>query len=522
MSRSFYRERDYAFGQAMLTLRINIGVTQTGLAERLGITRKAINRWEAGDSYPKVSHLKALLAFALEQRAFPAGREEEEIRAFWHAARQKVLLDERWLQEMLGQQPRLTLLISQHVEETSNTRQIVAQSLRQPQVDWSDAPVVLSFYGRAEEASMLTQWVIEEHCRVVSVLGMGGIGKSALAVHVMHQIAEHFEVVIWRSLRDAPPCETLLDECLQLLAPRVLQNMSVSLEKRLGFLLECLRNRRVLLVLDNLETLLEEGQSTGYMRPSYEGYTQLLRRIAETEHQSCLLLTSREKPADLVPLEGSRTWVRTLHLARLDNDACEHLLVEKDIVGNGAERTRLSEVYAGNPLALKIVAQTIVELFAGSITPFLEQGEVVFGGVRELLREQYVRLSDLEQIVLCWLAIVREPVTMGEVRTLLMAPRRSGELLEALDGLMRRSLIERGQRAGTFSLQSVVLEYVTLRLVAEASRELEQGQLSRLLQHGLSQAGAKDYVRQTQQRLLLRPLLVYMQSAPEGHAPVEA
>src|SRR5260370_8469776 len=117
MSRSFYEERDYAFGQAMLTLRIHIGVTQTGLAERLGITRKAINRWEAGDAYPKVSHLKALLAFALEQRAFPAGREEVEIRVFWRAAHQKVLLDEGWLQEVLGQHhPQLPLLISQHVE----------------------------------------------------------------------------------------------------------------------------------------------------------------------------------------------------------------------------------------------------------------------------------------------------------------------------------------------------------------------------------------------------------------------
>ena len=51
------------------------------------------------------------------------------------------------------------------------------------------------------------------------------------------------------------------------------------------------------------------------------------------------------------------------------------------------------EWYGSNPLALKIVAQTIVELFGGEIAPFLEQGEVVFGGVRELLAEQFDRLS---------------------------------------------------------------------------------------------------------------------------------
>src|SRR5256712_909413 len=83
MKRFSYGERDYAFGQAMLTLRTAIGLTQADLAERLRVSRKAISRWEAGDTYPKASHLKALLAFAVGQQAFPAGREEEEIRAFW-------------------------------------------------------------------------------------------------------------------------------------------------------------------------------------------------------------------------------------------------------------------------------------------------------------------------------------------------------------------------------------------------------------------------------------------------------
>src|SRR3989440_6221229 len=97
MKQSFYGGRDYAFGQAMLTLRITIGLTQAGLAERLRVSRKAIVRWEGGFSYPKAEHLKALLAFAVGQQAFPSGREEEEIRAFWHAAHQKVSLDELWL-----------------------------------------------------------------------------------------------------------------------------------------------------------------------------------------------------------------------------------------------------------------------------------------------------------------------------------------------------------------------------------------------------------------------------------------
>ena len=198
------------------------------------------------------------------------------------------------------------------------------------------------------------------------------------------------------------------------------------------------------------------------------------------------------------------------------------LLVEKDVASSPPDRVRLVEVYQGNPLALKIVAQTIVELFGGSLAPFLEQGEVVFGGVRKLLVDQYARLTGLEQMVVCWLAIMREPMTLSELRTLFVTPKSAQKLLEAVDGLLRRSLIESGQRSGSFTLQSVVLEYMTSQLITEASRELEQEHLIYLIEYGLVQAKAKDYIRQTQERLLLAPLLVHLQRAGLEYRDVEA
>src|SRR5260370_14176264 len=85
----------------MLTLRMAIGLTQAGLARHLGVSRKAVGEWEAGLTYPKTEYLKALIALAAQQQAFPLGREAEEIRAFWHAAHHKVLLDEAWLATLL-------------------------------------------------------------------------------------------------------------------------------------------------------------------------------------------------------------------------------------------------------------------------------------------------------------------------------------------------------------------------------------------------------------------------------------
>ena len=108
---SRYDERDYAFGQAMLTLRTHIGLTQAGLADLLGVSRHAVGEWEAGTSYPKAEHLKELITLGVQQQAFPPRREAEEIRTLWHAAHQKLLLDEAWLASLLDRpRPALTLL----------------------------------------------------------------------------------------------------------------------------------------------------------------------------------------------------------------------------------------------------------------------------------------------------------------------------------------------------------------------------------------------------------------------------
>jgi len=111
MKRSTYGERDYAFGQRMFTLRTSIKLTQAALAERLGVSRQTVVEWEAGSSYPTAERLQQLIALGVRTSAFPAGREAEEIRALWKAARQKALLDEAWLASLLDRtHPALTLL----------------------------------------------------------------------------------------------------------------------------------------------------------------------------------------------------------------------------------------------------------------------------------------------------------------------------------------------------------------------------------------------------------------------------
>jgi transcriptional regulator with XRE-family HTH domain len=99
-----YHERDHTFGQAILTLRTAIGLTQGRLGSLLGVTARAVAGWEGGSNYPKTKHLKALIELAVQHQAFPKDAVAEEIRRLWKAAGQKVFLDEDWLSALLSQQ----------------------------------------------------------------------------------------------------------------------------------------------------------------------------------------------------------------------------------------------------------------------------------------------------------------------------------------------------------------------------------------------------------------------------------
>jgi WD40 repeat protein/transcriptional regulator with XRE-family HTH domain len=514
-----YRDRDYSFGQQILALRTASNLTQTGFAELLGVSRQAVVGWESGTSYPSAQHLKHLIEIGFRHNAFHSGQEAEEIRALWTNSGVRVPLDETWLARLVASPgDSAAAAAARSRAQTGDATTAEAGRL----VDWGQAPEVANFYGRESELALLKRWLVEDRCRVVSILGMGGIGKSSLAVTLMQRVAKEFDAVIWRSLRDAPPPESLHDELIRLLSPEPLNIRLDTSEQQLNLLFEFLRTRRVLLVLDNVESIMEETEGSGRILPRMEGYTRFLRRAAETKHRSCILLTSREKPNVLAPLEGSHTPVRSMYLGQLDVAACEAILQEQDVMGSAAERARLIECYGGNPLALKIVAPTIADLFGGAIAAFLEQGETIFGSVRGLLQEQFARLSTLEESIMLWLAILREPVTVPQLAAVLVNPPPRAQILEAFDSLRGRSLIERGNVKGSFTLQSVVAEYTKTRLIEAAVSEIESGNLRLLMDHALELANVQEYIREAQVRLIVTPILARLRTLHAEPSAVQA
>lgn len=378
-----------------------------------------------------------------------------------------------------------------------------------PTIDWGLAQDVPVLYGRAEELATLTQWVLADRCRVITLVGLGGIGKTSLALTLAKQVAPHFATVLFRSLGEAPPFPDLLDQLIHKALPTQ-QRSSLDTGEKLELLIDLLRQKRVLIILDNLETLLQMGGADTPYLAGYAEYETLLKAIGETAHQSCLILTSRERPHELSLLEGAHTPVRTLRLDGLAEEACQALLGDQNLSGTAGEAAMIAQRYGGNPLALKLIGDPIRVLFHGSMAAFLAEGNLFFNGVGQLLARQIDRTSPLEQEVLMWLTLARVPISLDQLMTALTAgvqsiPRAS--VLAALHALWRRNLIELGQVHLTFTLQPVVLEYLTEQLIEQVAHELGRGEIDRVRRYALIQATAKEYVRRSQERLVAQPLL---------------
>lgn len=390
------------------------------------------------------------------------------------------------------------------------------------------------FLGRRKELEQLTTLLTSQRVRLVTLLGMGGQGKTTLAAALVFHLTQSespsglpakmpmpipqgFQRILWRSLRNAPPLAELVSSWLKTLLDPATDYQSLSIEQQLLLLLDELKRTRCLLILDNFESILNGGAQTGFYRAGYELYTQLLQRITTYAHQSCLLITSRELPLSYEALESSAS-VATIHLGGLPATDALQLLQQLSLQSDQATLTTLVNRYSGNPLALKLAAQTIQNLFGGSLITFLQNEALIFGGIRHLLDQQFQRLSVYEIEILLWLAIEREAVAPHVIWESLASQPLRRNFLEALRALQRRSLLEVEETGGghqppiRLALPNFWIEYLTDQLVETICHELFTGRMDWFNRFALCKAQTKEYIREVQWRLLVQPVAQRLQA----------
>jgi hypothetical protein len=318
-----------------------------------------------------------------------------------------------------------------------------------------------NFYGRVEEKIQLRQQILVQQCRLIAVLGVAGIGKTVLVKSLTSEVESAFECVVWKSLTPAPSLTELLTEILRSLLEQLGKEpvLPTTLEGLTTKIINLLQHHRCLLVLDGLEAILGNRPLAGYYREGYEAYGELFRAIAESCHASCLILISQEKPRGFRRLENQ--FVHMIQLQGLNVSESQQLLQSQGVFTPLLSGWRdLVDYYGGNPLLLRLSAARIIDYFDGNVSEYLSQSQEqwLFQDVRDLLEQQFNRISHSEEIVIIHLAMVGDWVALSTLQTGLNTVISRQELLDVLDSLHRRSLF---QKSGTdFKLPDVMSEFV--------------------------------------------------------------
>jgi AAA+ ATPase superfamily predicted ATPase len=340
---------------------------------------------------------------------------------------------------------------------SSQNSQTISQELH---IDLSNAPEIFSFFDRTAELTTLENWITEDHTRLIALLGINGIGKTSLALHLIDQIKNQFDYIIYRSLSFSPSLEKSLSKILKIFceASEIPQNIETKIAQTLDYL----RKYRCLIILDDVQALFSSQQLAGQYKSGYDNYQLFFKQVAEVNHNSCFLLISSEKPREIAQSEKSNYPIRSLVLGSLGLGAKE-ILNSHQLLDTETWET-LINTYQGNPLWLNITATLIRELFSSKVADFLQYDmplldESLQSGLEQIL----ARLTESEMTVITQLSQETKAITLSEILNKIQLSH--SDLINAIKSLCMRFLLEtqEQEKITVFTLNPVVAQYLKIR-----------------------------------------------------------
>jgi len=329
-------------------------------------------------------------------------------------------------------------------------------------------------WGRQYELARLQKWIQVEQCRCVAIVGVAGEGKTTLAHELVNLLAagdataQVFAGVIISSCRHPLPIGSLLQDWLYSLCGQQVK-LPATLDRQLDLLAETIQQRAFLFVLDDFDhCLAEDSWASGADRAAFR---ELWRLLMDRAHRSTLLITARKLPS-LQGLIESPGRFRQLNLGGLELEASCKLLKSYGLAGSSADLSTLHDCYSGNPLLLKVAAQTIDHLFDGSVVTFVQERAFFIGELGDLLREQIAALAPLERILLIWLALAGQPISTGLLWELLIPRPAKHAYFTALQNLSFTCLIE--IHSGTLRIRRQYQEYLHCQLTDQLFDEMRE------------------------------------------------
>jgi predicted ATPase/DNA-binding XRE family transcriptional regulator len=422
---------EYSFGNWVRRQRKALDLTQQELAQRVGCSVSAILKIEADERRPS-RQVAELLAQYLE---IPA----DQIDVFLKVARKEKTADS------LGE-------ISVSIQPSAHLISHIPSSV---------GPLI----GRDTELAEITRLVQESHCRLLTLTGQGGIGKTYLAKHVASFFADSNKFpVVFVSLAPIIGREQTVTAIADALGI-VLYMASDRSQQLISYLHE----RDLLLILDNFEHLALEPSCI-----------DLIDDILQGTHKTKIIITSRE------PLKLQAEWVFEVQglplpqheqLEELETSSAVALFIQRATQASlGFKPTkndllsiaRICELVEGLPLGIELAAAWVRTLTCPEIAneiqnslDFLETSARGFPerhrSMRATIEHSWKLLTSDEQRALRQLAIFRGGFTRHAAASVANAS------LANLSALVSKSLI-RHTESGRYDMHELIHQYASEQL----------------------------------------------------------
>jgi predicted ATPase/DNA-binding CsgD family transcriptional regulator len=335
-----------------------------------------------------------------------------------------------------------------------------------------------SMVGRRQDLSALARVLSDSEIRLVTIVGPGGIGKTRLALEVIDRIEDDFAdgtfFIDLVPVRDA-----------SFLAERIVSALAVTVSEEQDareVLFDFLRDRQLLLILDNLEHLLDASP--------------LINELLERSPELVMLVTSRER----LGLPAERLFeIRPLSTPDQHGDQSMDAILQSDAVQLFLQRAQAadrdyaispeiaSDIAAicrrldGLPLAIELAAARVAEIpphlilrnFV-RILPFLERSahdpEGRHRTMRNTIEWSFDRLSDVEKLLFARLSIFESGFTLDGARAVGELTDSKGDasdlhLLQHLGALVSKHFLYRKEWQGSDP------RYDMLEMMREFGRE---------------------------------------------------
>ena len=440
-------DQPWTFGEVRRLEELRVAAEEDRIQVELALGRHQEMIGRLGsliDQHPLRERFRAQLMIAL----YRSGRQAEATEVF-HQTR-------RLLVEKLGMEPGPELQRTNRAVLNQDPSLLgIPTEAPLPRLDNLPMPTT-SFVGRGSELKEVA--ALLQRVRLVTLTGIGGIGKTRLAVQVARNLLGSYDRGIWVAnlapVSDPNHVPELVASVLDI-RPRGAQSVMEALA-------EALATGRRLLLLDNCEHVVD-------------ACAQLVEALLTRAPGLSVLATSRET----LGVAGERVWLVAplADAVRLFEEraalAAPSFHIEDSMKARVAELCRRLE---GIPLAIELAASRLSTL---SVDDLMELTQDRFAALRAGARAtsprhqtlrgaidwSYNLLSDGEQSLLAALSIFRGSFTLAAA-TFIHAREDDGEVLELLSSLIRKSLVlvERGGTETRYRLLDTIREYAADKL----------------------------------------------------------